>query len=54
MNFCKECRKPFALKDNPDYCNSCRILFGINSVEEIWGEEEDISFLMRKYMIHGI
>ena len=30
MNFCAECRCAFELKDNPDYCDSCRIILGLN------------------------
>ena len=29
MNFCVECRNAFELKDNPDYCDSCRIMLGL-------------------------
>lgn len=27
MNICQDCRKPFELVDNVDYCPRCRILW---------------------------
>lgn len=30
MNFCQDCRKAFELTNNPDYCETCRIILGLN------------------------
>lgn len=29
MNICVECRKPFELGIEPDYCNRCRVILGL-------------------------
>jgi len=43
MNFCIECKEAFELKENPDYCEPCRILLDIapgeykdETKEQIW------------------
>ena len=54
MNFCKECKDAFELKDNPDYCESCRIILGLKPGD--WQDaypllpEEEKEFAM---MIYG-
>ena len=30
MNFCQECRRAFELTNNPDYCEDCRIILGLD------------------------
>ena len=29
MNFCQDCRQAFELTNNPDYCETCRIILGL-------------------------
>lgn len=59
MNFCKECRNAFELKNNIDLCETCRIINDIHCGEygglneENETQPEIVKALMQRYMAFG-
>jgi len=49
MNFCKECRRAFTLKDNLDYCERCRISLGVLPGDNLdMYEDDEIEFAFKE------
>ena len=50
MNICQECRKPFELKDNVDYCPSCVAILDENARNyELSDEERKLAISLYGY-----
>ena len=51
MNYCQECRRAFELINNPDYCENCRIILGLNpgDISDRPPIVEEIELAFKKY-----
>lgn len=49
MNFCKECREAFTIKNNLDYCERCRILLGVLPGDNFDSySDEEMSWMLKE------
>jgi len=60
LNFCRnpDCRKAFEIKNDVDYCDTCRIIDdlppGEHSEYRLEDEQPEIvKQIMKRYMVHG-